>query len=216
MKFSKPTLEILQNFAAINQSVRLMPGTEQKTISTGKSICAIANLDIEIPAEIAIYDLSQFLGVLSLFDDPDIDLEGHYLTINEGNRRVRYRLSNPEILNVPQIGSLDLDNFSVKFSLEKSDLQAIFKAAKLLDQTELAIKGENGVLSLVTRNPKDENASNVSFTIGETSQEFEHKISIDYMKILQHNYDIAVVDDILVKFTSRELDVTYLIPLEAV
>ena len=70
MKISDTTKSVLKNFADINQNLLVQPGQELKTISTMKNILAKAKIEEEFTSEFGIYDLSEFLGVLSLFKRP--------------------------------------------------------------------------------------------------------------------------------------------------
>ena len=70
VKISDTTKSVLKNFADINQNLLVQPGQELKTISTMKNILAKAKIEEEFTSEFGIYDLSEFLGVLSLFKRP--------------------------------------------------------------------------------------------------------------------------------------------------
>ena len=72
MKLSARTIQILKSFAQINPSLIFTPGNEIKTISPMKTMVAKATIAETIPQQFAIWDLSKFLGVLSLFDDPEV------------------------------------------------------------------------------------------------------------------------------------------------
>ena len=83
MKLSDNTKEILKNFSEINPNLMITPGKEIKTISTMKNILATAGVEENFPQDIAIYDLSEFLGMLSLFNKPVFDFDEKLMTINE-------------------------------------------------------------------------------------------------------------------------------------
>ena len=73
MKLSDNTKEILKNFSEINPNLKDYIRKEIKTISTMKNILATVSVEEEFPQDIAIYDLSEFLGMLSLFNKPTFD-----------------------------------------------------------------------------------------------------------------------------------------------
>ena len=73
MKLSDNTLNILKNFAGINNSILVKQGNKLRTISMAKNILAEADISEEFPRDFAIYDLNQFLNGLSLHQDPDLD-----------------------------------------------------------------------------------------------------------------------------------------------
>ena len=83
MNLSDNTVNILKNFAGINNSILVKQGNQLRTISVAKNILAEAEIPEDFPRAVAIYDLNQFLNGLSLHQDPDLDFsEETYLTIS--------------------------------------------------------------------------------------------------------------------------------------
>jgi len=70
MELSDRTLSVLKNFANINSNIVFREGNDLKTISVAKNILAKATLDEAVPQEFGIYDLNEFLNVLSLVENP--------------------------------------------------------------------------------------------------------------------------------------------------
>ena len=102
MKLSDITLELLKNFAGINNSILVKQGSKLRTISVAKNILAEADISEDFPKDVAIYDLNQFLNGLSLHQDPNLDFsEDTYLTIREGKRRVKYFFADPQVIVTP-------------------------------------------------------------------------------------------------------------------
>ena len=95
---SQTTLNILKNFATINNGIIIKKGNTLRTISNAENILAAANVEESFPQTFAIYDLNQFLAGLSLFDNPSLVFDNDdYVTIKDGRSRVRYYFSDPEI-----------------------------------------------------------------------------------------------------------------------
>ena len=84
MKLSKQTLAILKNFSMINQSIVIKPGSKLETISNVKDVFADATIEEIFDKQVSIYDLNELLGVISLFEDPEISLEDSYLLLTQG------------------------------------------------------------------------------------------------------------------------------------
>jgi hypothetical protein len=98
MKLSPDTVTILKNFSNINQSILIRKGSKISTMSILKNIYAEANVGEDFPKEVAIYDLNEFLNGLGLHQDPDLDFANDsYISIKEGNRRVKYFCADPEV-----------------------------------------------------------------------------------------------------------------------
>ena len=72
MKLSDKTLGVLKNYANINQGLMFKKGKVLKTVSSHKNILSEATISEDIPADFGIYDLNNFLSVMSLDqDNPD-------------------------------------------------------------------------------------------------------------------------------------------------
>ena len=101
MKFSSETLTVLKSFTSINKSILMKPGNVLKTITPEKTLIAIAEVPDEIPSEACVYDLSRFLSILSLYNDPDVEFGDKYFTISEGKRRTKYVYADVSMIHTP-------------------------------------------------------------------------------------------------------------------
>ena len=91
MKLSKSTLDILKNFSNINQSICFKKGTELSTLSIQKNILSRAEVEETFPKNFAIYDLSEFLSGLTLFEDPEFDFSNDsFVTIKDRRNTSAY------------------------------------------------------------------------------------------------------------------------------
>ena len=79
MKLNSGTLNVLKNFATINQNLMIKEGSTITTMSAMKNIVAKASVEETFPKQIAIYDLNEFLSSTSLFKQPVIDFEDNNL-----------------------------------------------------------------------------------------------------------------------------------------
>ena len=86
MNFSNDTVTVLKNFAQINPSIVFKPGKKLTTISPQKSIMASATISDEFPSEGAIYDLSRFLGVVSMFESPAYTFNETHMDIRDNHK----------------------------------------------------------------------------------------------------------------------------------
>ena len=85
MKLSEQTVEVLQNFSSINNSLLFKEGTMLRIVSPQKTVLAEVQVGDEFSQDFGIYDLGQFLSALSLIEDPDLDLGDNGMTISDGN-----------------------------------------------------------------------------------------------------------------------------------
>ena len=94
MKFSQETMNVLKNFSQINQGIFFKKGDVVSTISPQKNILAEATIKESFPRDFGIYDLPNFLSVLSLSkEDPEVDFQDKQLTLigNNGRATITYR-----------------------------------------------------------------------------------------------------------------------------
>jgi len=90
MRLSKETYNILKNFAAINSNILIKPGNILKTVSAGKNIFAEAKVVEDFDVPVPIWDLNKFLGVVSMFNNPDLEFHDTHVVITNGRSSVTY------------------------------------------------------------------------------------------------------------------------------
>ena len=83
MKLSEHTVEVLKNFATINQNLVIKEGSTLTTMSAMKNIVAKADVEESFDKEVAIYDLNEFLASISLFTSPVLEFNDGFLEIQE-------------------------------------------------------------------------------------------------------------------------------------
>ena len=87
MILSEDTLNVLKNFATINQNLVIKEGSTITTMSAMKNIVAKADVEEKFTQEVAIYDLNEFLASLSLFSSPVLDFAENHVMITEENNK---------------------------------------------------------------------------------------------------------------------------------
>jgi len=215
MKLSDQTLNILKNFAGINNSILVKQGTQLRTISIAKNILAEAAIDEDFPRDFAVYDLNQFLNGLSLHQDPDLDFSPEsYISIKEGKRRVKYFYADPAVIVSPPEKEITLPSDDVHFQLESSALEKLLKAAAVYQLPDLSAVGEAGVVKLVVRDKKNDTSNEFAVVVGETDKEFSFNFKVENIKIIPGAYDVIVSQKLLSKFTNTNCDLKYYIALE--
>jgi len=215
MKLSDNTLNVLKNFAGINNSILVKEGNKLRTISVAKNILAEANITEEFPRDVAIYDLNQFLNGLSLHADPDLDFSPEsYITIKEGKRRVKYFYADPQVIVAPPEKEINLPTEDVCFQLDSTALDKLLKAAAVYQLPDLSAIGEAGVVKLVVRDKKNDTSNEYAVVVGETDKEFVFNFRVENIKIIPGAYDVVVSSKLLSKFSNTRYDLNYYIALE--
>ena len=215
MKLSDNTLNVLKNFAGINNSILVKEGNKLRTISVAKNILAEADIPEEFPRDVAIYDLNQFLNGLGLHSDPDLDFSPEsYIAIKEGKRRVKYFYADPQVITAPPEKEINLPTEDVCFQLESTALDKLLKAAAVYQLPDLSAVGENGVVKLVVRDKRNDTSNEYAVVVGETTKNFTFNFKVENIKIIPGAYDVVVSSKLLSKFSNTRYDLKYYIALE--
>lgn len=230
LDLSKNDVSVLKNFSEINNSIVFFQGSSIKTCDDSKSIIGVYNLkdedknDKEISKEFAIYDLSEFVKVLSLFNN------GCYLEFLEDNtqidvkffdrsNRMRYTMSNPELVkrrfNVPD-AIFPLSDYQIKVSEEDikkwKDVSKTF-GFDYVRFNNVKTKATITVFDSCGRNKDYYSEETVAFN---ASSDLDLYMRISDLLILPGDYEIEISSKSFCRFNNmdKELDLSYYIALE--
>ena len=215
MKLTDSTLAVLKNFAGINNSILVKKENQLRTISVAKNILAEAEIPEDFPRDVAIYDLNQFLNGLSLHQDPNLDFtEDSHITIKEGRRRVKYFYADPQVIIAPPDKEINLPTQEVCFQLESTSLEKLVKAAAVYQLPDLSVIGENGEITMVVRDKKNDTSNEYAVNVGTTDSNFEFNFKMENIKIIPGAYDVVISSKLLSEFTNTQYNLKYFIALE--
>jgi len=217
MKINQSTQDILKNFSEINTNILIKPGSELNTISTMKNILAKATINENFDKEFGIYDLNEFLSVVSSLDKPELTLQEKHMTIStEGSRsKVKYFYSDPSVIVSPN-KEVNMPESDVTFSLSESNLAQLRKMAAILSSPDLALVGEKGgdvVLKVCDK--KNDTSNKFDIVVGENATaNYTFYFKVENLKMISGDYDVAVSSKSIAHFTNTKLPVQYWIALE--
>jgi len=216
MRLSDTTISVLKNFSSINQSIIVGEGNKLRTISVMKNILAEATVEETFPSTFAIYDLNEFLNGLSLLDDYSLDFSNEtFVVIREGSRRINYHFADPEVIVAPPEKQLVLPSSDVSFNLSNSQLLQLVKASSIYKLPDLSVVGEEGTISLVARDKKNDSSNIFSVDVGECEVDFCFNFKVENTnKIFPDNYEVVISEKLLARFTGQHLGIEYFIALE--
>ena len=217
MKLNQTTQDILKNFSEINTNILIKPGSELNTISTMKNILAKATINESFDSEFGIYDLNEFLSVVSSLDKPELTLQEKHLTIStEGSRsKVKYFYSDPSVIVSPT-KDVNMPESDVTFSLSESNLAQLRKMAAILSSPDLALTVEKGgdvVLKVCDK--KNDTSNKFDIVVGENATaNYTFYFKVENLKMISGDYDVAVSSKSIAHFTNTKLPIQYWIALE--
>ena len=217
MKLSKHTIEVLKNFATINPNIVISPGQQLKTIAEAKNILASAEITEDFPEEFGIYDLNEFLSVVSLLEDPELTFTDKFVTISSsGPGSVQYFFSEKDILTSPT-KDVDMPSPEVSVNITEDSLNQIKKASAVLGHNELALYGKDGVITAMVLDEKD--ATSNSFALGldpnnACKNGFTFVINISNLKLLPGDSYVSISSKLISHWTNSTIPANYYIALE--
>ena len=215
MKLSKSTLDILKNFSNINQSICFKEGTELSTLSIQKKILSRANVEEKFPKSFAIYDLSEFLSGLTLFEDPEFSFDNdNYVIIKDRKNSSRYFFADPSTIVTPPENKVELPSKDVCFTVAWSDISNVIKAAAIYQIEDLAVVGDGSKIKLVVRDKKNDTSNSYAVDVGTTDKSFSFNFKVENLKLLPGDYQVVISKQNASLFRDANRDLEYLIALE--
>lgn len=206
MKLETRTMQILKNFAIINPSMLFREGATQSTIAPQKTIMARTVLKETLPKQFAIFDLSRFIGVLSLFNEPELEFDDARVVIRQGRQKVEYTFADPELVVAPPSKTPTITDPEVKFSLTADALQSTMRALGALQSTHFIVEGDGQTVSLGVGKPTDPTSDTFRIDVGQTDHTFKFAFKADTMKILPGDYDVEISQRNISHFTCADVE----------
>jgi hypothetical protein len=218
MELSDRTLQVLKNYATINPNIVFKKGKELVTISVAKNVLAKTTLDEDIPSEFGIYDLNEFLNVLSLVDKPNLDISDDYAMISDsvGRSSVKYYFSDPDMLTQPS-KEVIMPETEVKFSLDTDTLGKIKRASSALGHGEISVTPSSGSVRLSVVDSTDPTSNTFSIDVeGEYKEgtDFNFILNVNNLKIVNEDFSVGISSKLISNFKSKQSPIEYFIALE--
>jgi hypothetical protein len=182
-----------------------------------RNIFAKATITESFDSEFGIYDLNEFLSVVSSLDKPELTLQEKHLTISaEGSRsKVKYFYSDPSVIVSPT-KEVNMPESDVTFSLSESNLAQLRKMAAILSSPDLALIGtKGGDVILKVCDKKNDTSNKFEIVVGENATaNYTFYFKVENLKMISGDYDVAVSSKSIAHFTNTKLPIEYWIALE--
>jgi len=218
MELNPNTIDILKNFSSINTNLVVNEGNTIRTISDARNVVATAMVTEEFSQKFGIYDLNEFIGVLSLVSGPTLKFEEEFVTIGDqsGRSKIKYFFSPEETLTTPT-KDITMPEADVKFTFDNETMSKIKRAAATLGHENVSVAKGDGSIVLSVLDNSNSTSNAYSIEVGgefpETSA-FNFVINIANLKLLPGDYDVSISSKLISEFKHKELNVRYWIALE--
>jgi hypothetical protein len=212
MKLSKETVGLIKNFAGINSNLLLKSGNKLATISAQKNVMADATVKETFP-DFGIYDLNEFLGAMSIFEDPELVFSEKYVTIKQGNMSIKYFAAEASVLTAPQ-KSITFPQAEIEFKLTAGVLDMIRRTAGVLRASDLTISGDGKNITAIVGDKKNATGNTFQEPVGETDKKFTVNLKVENLKMLPGDYNVSVSSKKISRFSGAG-DLVYYVAVEA-
>jgi len=217
MILSKKTIGVLKNFSIINSGIQFVEGNEIRVAAIGKSVMGIAIVEETFPVDFALYDLNQFLSVLSLFDQPELDFDDDYLIIKQGRQRVKYFYTDSSnVVAAPY--DLELDGDGASLFVSADELDSLNKASNAMGLRDFALVKKGDSIQMIVEDGEQD--SNNEFTIDVEFEvdidDFDLQLKMTSLNFVKLDYEISFSpDNESLIFSNEEHNLTYYVAVQS-
>jgi len=214
MNISPETLNILRNFSTINSGLTVKEGNELKTVSAMKNIYARAVVTEDFDKEHSIYDLSEYLGAVSLFDTPNFEFNAEKVTVSEGTNTVQYYYADPQMVISPQ-KDINMPEPEISFDIDEGVLDSLLKASSVLSLPDMVLSSDGTTVILTVKDKKNSTSNVFSKTVAQgNGSTYEMFLRMENVKVIPGDYTVFVSSKGIAQFTNRKQSIEYFIALE--
>ena len=219
MKLSNDTINLLKNFASINQGIYFKQGKTIKTVSPQKNIMAEVTVDEDFPVDFGVYDLNNFLSVISLHkDDPTLNFEDKNILISglKGRSKIKYRFCEPSMIVVPPEKNIVMPDPEIKFTLNAEDFDWVLRAAAVLSSPHIAIESDGQKVFVSTLDLQNDSAHTDSIEIAEgNGDKYRMIFKTENLKMISGTYEVSLSSKGISHFKNKNKNLQYWITTEA-
>ena len=217
-QLSKETLAILKNFSGLNSNILIEEGNVIQTLTPTKNVMARAVVEETFSTQFGIWDLSKFLSVVSMFDNPEFTFNDKYVLVGDGKRStVKYYYSDPSLLTVPT-KQVKMPETAISIDLGHTVFTELTRAASVLQVSDLRITPSQDCSEIlgIVHDSGDPTSNNYSVSLGENTvdADYQFDFKINLLRLFPGNYTVDFTETVISQFKHQDLDLTYWIALE--
>ena len=216
MQISKQTIDVLRNFSTIFPAINCDEPKTLKVLSASENIIGIYDTEETFP-EFAIYDLPQFLGMISLFDLKKTDFkfvkdeekDQDFVKATSQNSAVKYVFTDKDLIpNVEKILSSKKDKGLGKFNafidISKEDFVNINKAAQIMQVSNINITVKDGKGIITIADPSNPMSNDYKIKV-DGEGDGEVNVNIDYLLMIPGNYSLSIQTNSFLKLRHKDI-----------
>lgn len=191
VKISKVDIDVLKSVYQINQTLKVVGGSNEiRSKNRSNTQAVIANLESVFPRTFCIYDIREFIAVLSIVENPILDFKNDkYIIIKseDGKQKLKYAEAAENLINSHFIRQPSLPSVDFEITVSEKQLKAVMEAAYTLKLAFVGFVTENDKVLFTafnTNNGSGDVTNGFSIEIGESTNTFELFYKTELLKIL--------------------------------
>ena len=206
MKISQETIDNLKYFQRIGQSMKFKEGADYITIIGGDTI-GVADITEVFPRDVNIYDLSEFMSLISISKEPDIDVsEDNVIQISNDDFNIRYiegvSTNIKTLKEKPTIKSMP--SIDVEFNLSHDVVKRLNTVVSTLKLLFVGFVAEEGNIYFKGFNKNTDSShdelNSCKILVAENTSEFE-----DFTFVFSRDVLSYLVEDVKVYLSAAKL-----------
>jgi hypothetical protein len=225
MQLSKKSIEILRSFFTVNRGILFKPGKEVKTISVKGNILAKAVLDEEITQEFSVYDLNNFVDVLSISENASFSIDEKFIKLKnvrhddflgfDVETEALYRVTEVSNLVLPPKEDINFPEPEINVKFSKTLLGDMLSWSSRLDAPNIRVSSDGEFIYLGACDVKGEvvNKSVSKFANG-NGDKFEFVFRVENLSMYPGHYSLSISSKGVSHWKCLEANVEYWITTE--
>lgn len=218
VQVSKELENVLKNAGTIHRNIMIKEGAEVLRVkSPDNTLMMTAKID-KFPGKFVIYDIMEFLSVLSLVDSPVMDLsDSGFVRVSDakGEISINYQHADERMISGYVEKDLVPDEVLVEFDLGSDKMAAAYRASSTLKLPNLAFVGNGSDVSLTALDSKLEagtRGNTFETKLGTTDKTFKIVFDSENLKMIAGDYRIKIgkrKDMLIALFVNKNLPIVY-------
>lgn len=154
-------------------------------MSMMKNILGEAGITETFPRDFGIYDLNEFLGVLSLVKDAEVNFDDSHLIVDGGSTKIKYFYSDPSILTTPP-ETFNAPDCDITFEVSQETLSNVMKASSVMQLPDVVMTAGK----ITATDLKNTTSNNYDVVIDNVGQDYEFRFKADNLKMIPGDYKV--------------------------
>lgn len=209
MKLEAKTMSVLKNYSQINPSLLFKEGNVLTTISPNKTILAKATVPNTFDRRCAVYELSKFLGGMSLAENPDISFKENAVVISDeatkSSSSIAYAAETA--IKVPPEKNLALPSVDISLNVTDAQIKNVIRAAGVYSLPYIAFVGDGSSVKLQAFDAKNNNGNVYSIPVAETDKTFKIIFTVEnILKLMAGDYRVDISSKLLAHFIGTDIE----------